>query len=57
MQATGESVGKTIGKVLEVADLEDDGAGNEFLRVRVSIDISKPFPRCRKLWTKGKLVG
>ena len=57
MQATSELVGKTIGKVLEVADLEDDGAGNEFLRVRVSIDISKPFPRCRKLWTKGKLVG
>lgn len=28
-QATGESVGNTIGRVLEVADLEDDGVGNE----------------------------
>nr|POF25458.1 hypothetical protein CFP56_46295 [Quercus suber] len=52
-QATSESVGKTIGKVLEVADPEDDGASNEFLRVRVSIDISKPLPRCRKLWAEG----
>nr|XP_023917163.1 uncharacterized protein LOC112028710 [Quercus suber] len=56
-QATSESVGKTIGKVLEVADPEDDGASNEFLRVRVSIDISKPLPRCRKLWAEGKQVG
>ena len=56
-QSTGESVGKTIGKVLEVADLEDDGASNEFLWVRVSIDISKPLPRCRKLWAEGKQIG
>ena len=48
-QSTGKLVGKTIEKVLEIADPKDDGAGNEFLRVRVSIDISKPLPRCRKL--------
>ena len=42
-------MGKTIEKVLEIADPKDDGAGNEFLRVRVSIDISKPLLRCRKL--------
>ena len=56
-QSTGESMGKTIRKVLEVADPEDDGAGNEFLRVRVSIDISKPLRRCRKLWAEGKQIG
>lgn len=56
-QSTSESVGNTIGKVLEVADPVDDGAGNEFLQVRVSIDISKPPLRCCKLWEKGKQVG
>ena len=33
MQETGEFVGKTLGKVLQVANLEDDRAGGEFLRV------------------------
>lgn len=56
-QATVEAVGSTIGKVIEVADPEDDGSGNEFLRVRVAMDISKPLPRCRKLCSEGKQVG
>ncbi|KAK9992304.1 hypothetical protein SO802_027289 [Lithocarpus litseifolius] len=56
-QATGEAVGSTIGRVIEVADPEDDGSGNEFLRVRVAMDISKPLPQCRKLWSEGKQVG
>ena len=56
-QATGEAIGKTIGKVIEVADPEDDGNGGEFLRVRIAIDISKPLPRCRKLWFEGKQIG
>ena len=56
-QATGEAIGKTIGKVIEVADPEDDGNGGEFLRVRIAIDISKPLPRCRKLWFEGKQKG
>ncbi|XP_075675152.1 uncharacterized protein LOC142644416 [Castanea sativa] len=30
-QVIGEAIGNTIGKVIEVADLEDDGVGNEFL--------------------------
>lgn len=49
-------MGNKIGKVLEVAEPGDDGADNEFLRVRVPIDISKPLPRCRKLWADGKQV-
>ncbi|XP_075654868.1 uncharacterized protein LOC142625044 [Castanea sativa] len=54
---TGELVGRTLGTVLQVAELEDDGVGGEFLRVRISLDISRPLPRCCKLWTEGKLVG
>nr|POE57687.1 hypothetical protein CFP56_13948 [Quercus suber] len=54
-QATGEAIGNSIGKVIDVADPEDDGEGGEFLRVRISIDITKPLPRCRKLWSKGGL--
>ena len=56
-QATGEAIGKTIGKVIEVANLEDVGNGGEFLRVCISVDISKPLPRCRKLWFEGKQIG
>ena len=37
---TGEFVGRMIGRVIQVADPEDDGAGGEFLRVRLSLDIS-----------------
>ncbi|XP_065621980.1 uncharacterized protein At4g02000-like [Quercus suber] len=56
-QATGEAIGNSIGKVIDVADPEDDGEGGEFLRVRISIDITKPLPRCRKLWSEGKQIG
>lgn len=56
-QATREAVGNSIGKELKVADLEDDGKGGEFPRVYISIDISKPLPRCHKLWSKGKQIG
>lgn len=48
--------GELIGNVLQVADLEDDGAGGEFLRVRINIDISKPLVWCSKLRTEGKQV-
>lgn len=53
----GEAIGKTIGSVLQVADVEDDGSGGEFLRVRIAVDITKPLPRCRKLWPKGRHIG
>ena len=39
----GELIGKSIGVVVKVVDLEDDGTGGEFLRVRVTLDISKPY--------------
>ena len=53
-QATSEAIGNTIGKVIEVADPKDDSNRGEFLRVHISIDISKPLPRCRRLWFEGK---
>ena len=56
-QETGESIGNKLGSVVQVADPEDDGTGGEFLRVRIKIDISRPLPRCCKLWNEGKLVG
>ena len=56
-QTTGEAIGKTIRQVVEVANPKDNSVGNEFLRVRVSLDITKPLPRCRKLWAEGKQVG
>ena len=56
-QETGETIGSTLGTVVQVADPEDDGTGGEFLRVRIKLDISRPLPRCCKLWNAGKLVG
>lgn len=56
-QATSESIGNSIGLLIQVADLEDDGVGGEYLRARISIDITKPLPQCRKLWAEGKQVG
>ena len=51
---TGEAIGRTIGTVIQVADLEDDGAGGEFLRARVAMDITKPLSRVSKLKSGGK---
>lgn len=42
---------------MAVADPEDNGSGGEFLRARISMDISKPLPRCSKLWSEGKQLG
>ena len=50
----GELIGKSIGRVIQVADPEDDGASSEFLRVRINIDISKPLLHCSKLCSEGK---
>ena len=53
----GELIGKSISRVIQVADPEDNGTGSEFLRVRINIDISKPLLRYSKLRSKGKQVG
>lgn len=54
---TCEAIGKTIVSMIQVANAEDDGSIGEFLRVRVAIDITKPLPRCCKLWSKGRHIG
>ena len=46
-----------MGKVLQVADSEDDGTGGEFLRVWINLDILRPLPRRCMLWVEQKLVG
>ena len=51
---TGEAIGRAIGTVIQVADLEDDGVGGEFLRTRVAMDITKPLSRVSKLKSGGK---
>ena len=56
-QETDESIGSTLGTVVQVADPEDNGTGGEFLRVRLKLDISRPLPRYCKLWNVGKLMG
>ena len=54
---TGEAIVRAIGMVIQVADPKDDGAGGEFLRARVAMDISKPLPRVSKLKSGGKQIG
>ena len=54
---TGELIGKSIDMVVKVADLKDNGTGGEFLRVRVTLDISKLLPRCSKLKLEGRQLG
>ena len=53
---TGETVGNMIGKIVQVADPEDDGQGGEFLHIRVIIDITESLPRCCKLWFEGEHI-
>nr|POF21903.1 putative ribonuclease h protein [Quercus suber] len=53
----GLSIGKSIGKVIRVADADENVSIGRALRVRVSIDVSKPLSRGRKLWDKGVGIG
>ena len=55
-QETGETMGNMIGKIIQVADPEDDGQRGEFLHIRVIIDITESLPRCCKLWFEGKHI-
>ena len=40
-----------------MVDTKDDGVGGEFLRVRVTVDITKPLPHCCKLRATRKHFG
>lgn len=56
-QEIGEAIGKSLGTVVQVTDLEDDGFGSEILQVWVTMDITRPLTRCSKLWADGKQIG
>ena len=49
----GMSIGSSISKVVQVANSDENGIIGRSLRVRVSIDVSKPLSRGRKLWDNG----
>ena len=53
----GMSIGSFIGKVVRVADSDENGTIGRSLRVWVSIDVSKSLSRGRKLWEKGEVIG
>lgn len=53
-QETGEAIGKSLGTVVQVIDLEDDGFGSEILQVWATMDITRTLTRCSKLWADGK---
>jgi hypothetical protein len=53
-QAIGRRIGETVGKV-EAVDTDANGIGwGEFLRVKILLDLSKPFPRGRKINVQGQ---
>jgi hypothetical protein len=52
----GLNIGSSIGVVKDV-DVVDDGVGwGEFFRVRIILDLSKPFPRGRTIRVRAKSV-
>ena len=53
----GLSIGSTIGKVVRVVDSDEKGSIGHSLRVRVSIVVTKPLSRGRKIWEKGVVTG
>ena len=53
----GMSIGSSISKVVRMADSDENGTIGRSLRVWVSIDVSKPLSRGRKLWEKGEVIG
>lgn len=53
----GTIIGNSIGKVVRVADADEKGTIGRSLCVHVTIDVSKPLSRGRKLWDNGVAVG
>lgn len=53
----GMSIGNSIGKVACVAESDDDRVIGRYLRVRVTLDVSKPLSRGRKLKENGVAMG
>ena len=53
----GMSIGNSIGKAVCVAESNDDRVIGRYLRVRVTLDVSKPLSRGRKLKENGVVMG
>ena len=51
------SIGNSIGKAVCVAESDDDRVIGRYLRVRVTLDVSKPLSRGRKLKENGVAMG
>ena len=52
-----DSIGSSLGTLLQMSESEGEGSTGNFLRVRVKIDITKPLSRVRKVWSAGKVIG
>ena len=55
--ATRDSIGNSLGTVLQMTDFEEEGGKGNYLCVRVHLEISKPLSRVWKIWSEGRLVG
>jgi len=52
-----DSIGKSLGTVIEMSDTEEEGGKGNYLRVRVCVDISKLLSHVRKIWSDDRVIG
>ena len=52
-----DSIGKSLGTVIEMSDTEKEGGKCNYLRVRVCVDISKLLSHVRKIWSEDRVIG
>lgn len=51
-----DSIGSSIGSLLQTTETEEESNRGSYLRVRVWVDISKPFSRVRKICSKNSVI-
>lgn len=51
-----DSIGSSIGSLLQTTETKEQGNRGSFLRVRVWVDISKPLSRVRKIWLENRVI-
>lgn len=56
-QATRDSIGNSMGKILHMTGIEEEGGKGNYLSARVRMDISKPLSRVRQIWSDGRVIG
>lgn len=52
-----DSIGSSIGSLLQTTETEEKGNKGSYLRVRVRVDISKPLSKVRKIWLENRVIG